>query len=560
MTDSTSLSNSLSEDKFAKIRQIYIESFPEKISELRKCWAEVNAAEVVLEPLQALRVEVHKIAGSSGSHGFNNIHDLARIIEKKILEVIEVGQDWSMHEEFVGNKLQELLNVFENELVQSNSVNVISEVDIPRLDNLQLSHRELGVFLISHRNVELSLLSELLEARGFAVLSFTNIQDAQTKLSEMHPAIVVLDLGDADQIELNEELKSSFKAEQKKLPAFIVISRRDDVETRLEAARFGAEAFFATPVNAHNFSSALDVILETRGNDYCRILLVDTDEQRINYIQEIFTNVYIKNEVIRDIRDINDKLINFKPDLVLIAHRLDQHNCSDAARMVRLHESYFNTPIVFLIDEENPQIRLEALRAGADDCIFVAESDREAFSILKQRIMRFRRANHLIIMDSLTGTLNRDAFFDRASEEISLAIRRNETICLAMIDVDHFKQINDQNGHIVGDYVLRHISDYLINRLRRSDVVGRYAGDEFLVFLPDTDLDSAYLVLDMIRKNLMSQRIRMNNVDVKVSISLGLVATRPAEPLNVESLIIDADKKLYEAKLAGRNTLIAGVV
>ena len=112
---------------------------------------------------------------------------------------------------------------------------------------------------------------------------------------------------------------------------------------------------------------------------------------------------------------------------------------------------------------------------------------------------------------------------------------------------------------VVGDYVLRHISDYLNNRLRRSDVVGRYAGDEFLVLLPDTDLDSAYLVLDMIRKNLVAHNIHVNNADVRVSISLGLVASRPTEPIDIESLIVDADKKLYEAKVAGRNTLVAGV-
>jgi diguanylate cyclase (GGDEF)-like protein len=163
-------------------------------------------------------------------------------------------------------------------------------------------------------------------------------------------------------------------------------------------------------------------------------------------------------------------------------------------------------------------------------------------------------------MDSLTGTLNRDAFFDRAGEELNLAARRNEKICLAMIDVDHFKQINDQNGHIVGDFVLRHISDYLINRLRRSDIVGRYAGDEFLVFLPDTDLDSASAVLDIIRKNLVAQQIQVNDTHVEVSISLGLVATQLSKPIDVESLIIEADKKLYEAKVAGRNTLVSGEI
>lgn len=555
MTDT----KSLTESKFERIREIYVESFPEKIEELRDCWAKINAAKVATKPLQKMRTAVHKIAGSSGSHGFDDVHVLARKIEKNILAVLDKESDWADNQELVGNQVQELVNILEEHtLLYAPHENL--EAQIPRLDTLQLSHRELAVFLISQRTVELSLLSNLLEGRGFSVFSFGDLERAFAMAKTVDPAIVVLDLGDADQISLNDNLKEKFRSSNNEVPAFIVISRRDDVATRLGAARFGAEAFFATPINAHNFSSTLDVLLETRGNDYCRVLLIDSNAQRISYIEKVFINESMKCRVINKVEQITDELVNFKPDLVLIAQNLAEENSVDAARMVRLHETYFNTPIVFLLDEESNQMRLDALRAGADDCISGSEYEQEIFSILKERIMRFRRANHLIIRDSLTGTLNRDAFFDRASEEISLSIRRNETICLGMIDVDHFKQINDKNGHVVGDYVLRHISDYLNNRLRRSDVVGRYAGDEFLVFLPDTDLDSAYLVLDMIRKNLMSQCISVNNIDVRVSISLGLVATRPTEPLNVETLIVEADKKLYEAKIAGRNTLIAGVV
>lgn len=555
MTDT----KSLAESKFERIREIYVESFPEKVEDLRECWAKINAAKVATKPLQKMRTAVHKIAGSSGSHGFDDLFVLARQIEKCIVEVLEKDKDWSENQEIVGNQVQELVNKLEEHNLHFAPHNNV-EAQIPRLDTLQLSHRELAVFLISQRTVELSLLSNLLEGRGFSVFSFSDLERAFAMTKTVDPAIVVLDLGDADQISLDDNLKKEFRSTKNEDPAFIVISRRDDVNTRLAATRFGAEAFFATPINAHNFSSTLDVILETRGNDYCRVLLMDNNAQRISYIEKVFVSESIKCRVINKVEQITDELVNFKPDLVLIAHEHMAESSVDAARMVRLHETYFNTPIIFLLDEESVQLRLEALRCGADDCISGNEYEQEIFSILRERIMRFRRANHMIIMDSLTGTLNRDAFFDRASEEISLAIRRNETICLGMIDVDHFKQINDKNGHVVGDYVLRHISDYLNNRLRRSDVVGRYAGDEFLVFLPDTDLDSAYLVLDMIRKNLIAQSISMNNVDVRVSISLGLVATRPTEPLNVESLIVEADKKLYEAKMAGRNTLIAGVV
>ena len=383
----------LEDGKFERIREIYVESFPEKIQSLRNCWAVLNEATILNEPLAEFRTEVHKIAGSSGSHEFNEIHMLAKNVESKLLGVIEAKADWDANKDDIGNFVQQLVDLLETTMLNYN-FSEDEQDHIPRLDALQLSHRE---------------------------------------------------------------------------------------------------------------------------------------------------------------------LVNFKPDLILIACDSTDDYWKDSARIVRLHETHFNMPIVFLIHDENKNAKLNALNAGADDCIYEHELQEEQFQILKQRILRFRRANHLIIMDYLTGALNRDAFMEHANEEISLAIRRKESICLAMIDVDHFKQINDENGHVVGDYVLRHISDYLNNRLRRSDVVGRYAGDEFLVLLPDTDLDSAYLVLDMVRKNLVAHNIKVNNADVRISISLGLIAARRTEPLDIETLIVEADKKMYEAKVAGRNMLVAGV-
>ncbi len=548
----------LENEKFERIREIYVESFPEKIQQLRNCWANIINSEHYKQPLEELRVETHKIAGSSGSHDFNEIHALAKKVEDKSVDVLDKKEDWKSSGEDIGNLVQQLVDLLEDQLLNY-SFSDDDEDNIPRLDSLQLSHRELVIFLVSHRSVELSLLSNLLESRGFTVLSFSEIERAQKMAQSVPPSIVVLDLGDADQIILSEETKSAFMGNNAELPAFVIVSKRDDVSTRKDAARFGAEAFFATPINAHNFSSTLDVVLEAKGNNGYRVLLIDQESKRISYIEQALNCEGIKCRVLQNIEDITDELVNFKPDLVLIAQVKDKEFWMDGARMIRLHETHFNMPIIFLLEEDNPQAKLEALQVGADDCIHGYEIQNEQLQILKQRIIRFRRANHLIIMDSLTGTLNRDAFLDRSNEELSLAIRRKESICLAMIDVDHFKQINDHYGHVIGDYVLRHISDYLNNRLRRSDIVGRYAGDEFLVLLPDTDLDSAYLVLDMIRKNLKSQTINVNKVDVEVSISLGLVAVRPTEAVSIESLIVDADKKLYEAKVAGRNMLVAGV-
>ncbi len=548
----------LEDGKFERIREIYVESFPKKIQSLRNCWAVLNEATILNEPLAELRTEVHKIAGSSGSHEFNEIHMLAKNVESKLLGVIEAKADWDANKDDIGNFVQQLVDLLETTMLNYN-FSEDEQDHIPRLDVLQLSHRELVIFIVSHRSVELSLLSSILETRGFTVIAFSTMERAQAMSKTVAPSIVVLDLGDANQIKLDQSTKAAFEPFNNQPPEFVIVSWRDDVETRKRAAKFEAEAFFATPINAHNFSSTLDVVLESRGTDNCRALLIDKKLDRVAYIEKALQTQNIKCHSIRVIENIIDELVNFKPDLILIACDSTDDYWKDSARIVRLHETHFNMPIVFLIHDENKNAKLNALNAGADDCIYEHELQEEQFQILKQRILRFRRANHLIIMDSLTGALNRDAFMEHANEEISLAIRRKESICLAMIDVDHFKQINDENGHVVGDYVLRHISDYLNNRLRRSDVVGRYAGDEFLVLLPDTDLDSAYLVLDMVRKNLVAHNIKVNNADVRISISLGLIAARRTEPLDIETLIVEADKKLYEAKVAGRNMLVAGV-
>ena len=552
----------LDDDKFKRMREIYVDSFPEKIQVLRSCWANLIASEQFEKPLEQLRIEAHKISGSSGSHNFDSIHLLAKKLDNKILEVLTKQLAWSDHKELIGNQVQELVNLLEDQLLNyscsdSNSNN---EDNIPSLDNLQLSHRELVIFLISHRLAELSLLSNLLESHGFTVLTFDEVERAQTLAKSLTPAIVVLDLGDAEQIDLQAIAKYEFQSSDGQQPAYIVTSRRDDVAIRKLAVKFGVEAFFATPINAHNFSSTLDVILKARSDNGFRALLIDRKNAPVSNIKKALQSENITCRIVNDVESITDQLVDFKPDLVLITHHKEQDYWASSAGMIRLHESYFNIPIIFLLENECAQSKFGVLQVGADDCIYGHQLESEQIQILKQRIMRFRRANHLIIMDSLTGTLNRDAFFDRANEELSLAIRRNENICLAMIDVDYFKQINDAHGHVSGDYVLRHISSYLNNRLRRSDVVGRYAGDEFLALLPNTDLENAYLVLDMIRKNLKSQNISINNLDIKISISLGLIAVKPTEAINVEMLIVEADKKLYEAKVAGRNKLMAGVI
>jgi diguanylate cyclase (GGDEF)-like protein/PAS domain S-box-containing protein len=162
----------------------------------------------------------------------------------------------------------------------------------------------------------------------------------------------------------------------------------------------------------------------------------------------------------------------------------------------------------------------------------------------------------LATTDSLTGALNRHKLTATADRELERARRYNHPLSIIMLDIDRFKQINDQYGHTVGDFAIRRTAQTLLENLRGIDCLGRYGGDEFVIILPETDVTEAEKVAERIRLTFERQSIQCGNQVMRISISMGLVcvvcaADEPA--LNFDAAIQLADKALYAAKIAGRN-------
>lgn len=162
---------------------------------------------------------------------------------------------------------------------------------------------------------------------------------------------------------------------------------------------------------------------------------------------------------------------------------------------------------------------------------------------------------HLALRDVLTGILNRRAILDRFCAELERARRDGSWLAVAMIDIDHFKQINDQHGHLAGDEVICHCANHFTRRLRRSDSMGRYGGEEFLVLLPDTCPEAAIAVLDELRASLAESSAAYGDSTIDPRISIGVCCVIPDEDDTTASLLARADAALYEAKGQGRNTL-----
>ena len=167
------------------------------------------------------------------------------------------------------------------------------------------------------------------------------------------------------------------------------------------------------------------------------------------------------------------------------------------------------------------------------------------------------RMERLATTDDLTGLLNRRAFFERADAARMLALRQHQPIALLMLDIDHFKQINDRFGHATGDEALLAFSLTCGEVLREHDILGRMGGEEFALALPGTDLAGAVHAAERLRQAVMDTRLLTCGNQYTMTVSIGVVAIEPGEDL--PSALARADHALYQAKHAGRNRVEAGM-
>lgn len=156
--------------------------------------------------------------------------------------------------------------------------------------------------------------------------------------------------------------------------------------------------------------------------------------------------------------------------------------------------------------------------------------------------------------DALTGLPNRRTFHNQLEHFIMLKSRRQQSLSLVFIDVDDFKMINDTQGHEVGDKVLINVASTLKNAIRKTDFIARWGGEEFIVLLIDTPIESAQLIAEQFREKIASNNVLHNQVNKKVTISLGLTQARDSDDAN--SLFKRVDDAMYEAKKSGKNQVI----
>lgn len=254
------------------------------------------------------------------------------------------------------------------------------------------------------------------------------------------------------------------------------------------------------------------------------------------------------------IEDAENFLTHHQPDCCLLDYHLAGGRGIDLLKQIRASEEHAFLPTVLVTNHIEEDKLVEIIREGAHEYVkkqgMTHLSLYKAMETAKHRSALQQRLHELAHYDPLTGLLNRRIFIDRLSNAVENAKRQNEKCSLVFLDLDHFKQINDNLGHDAGDFLLKEVANRIKSACRASDSVARLGGDEFVVLLPNTDSTHGHFAALKLLAAI-SKTIRYGSQDLQISPSIG-IAEFPTTAQTSHELLKQADDALYEAKRLGR--------
>jgi len=291
-------------------------------------------------------------------------------------------------------------------------------------------------------------------------------------------------------------------------------------------------------------------LVQTEETEKSRVLVVEDSRVAVEVIQRTLEQQGIDTYAINDPGELLEALQSYQPDLILMDMYMPHFNGVEATRVLRQMPAYNSLPIVYVSGESEVSMQVEALRLGGDQFLGKPFNPVLLAAIVKTKIERFRDIQRSTNLDGLTGLLNHTAAKSHLKHLTEHTLAEG-TLTVAMIDIDHFKSINDTYGHPVGDQVIRGLAWLLKGRLRSSDLIGRYGGEEFLIALPGVDLEQAKSVIDRIRKDFSTLPHAHPDGAVYATFSAG-ISSFPMFNTAI-SLTEGADNALLQAKRMGRN-------
>jgi diguanylate cyclase (GGDEF)-like protein len=486
--------------------------------------------------------EAHKLAGTVGTFGFDEASKLAREAEELLSGTGTIEPSDTVRLSNLAAQIRRQLERSPDDVTQSTN-----EPEL--LDSGTRRHR----LVIVDQNSEFRDRVAT-EARGLGVdvIGVPSASDARGLLGGTSALVLDLSVPDAG-LTFLRELHTSHP----KLPV-VVLSNGDQFQDRVDAARYGGRGFLQKPVRPAQIFDVLRDALVISRDELPTIVAVDDDATVLNLIgsllEPIGANVVKCGDPLRAL----SFLVEYAPDLVMLDVDMPGLNGIELCRVLRNDPRWAAVPILFLTARADTANVTQMFEAGADDFVSKPVTGPELVARVRNRLERTRMLRLAAEVDSLTGVATRRRGIEVLERFFRLAQRQRQPISIACIDLDHFKQVNDRFGHLIGDMVLRRVAGLLAGFFRGEDIVARWGGEEFVIGMYAMPADAAVRRLQTALTKLHGEVFEAGNSTLHVTFSAG-VGEFPADGDEWTTLYRVADNALSAAKAGGRNQVLRAV-
>ncbi|SFX52201.1 diguanylate cyclase [Marinospirillum alkaliphilum] len=548
------------QEKIARLRESFISQLPGRLDEVQQ---QVKLLKSDPEMNRVLAVDLHRafhsLKGTGNSFGFVELAAIAGEAEDYAQQLLDLPDNrtpggWPETLENLLHQLASQVQILIYTDMQNDHPADAPFFEMGHGDRPRSGVQSPLIYICDDEPDQVDHLGYQLRCFGYRVEHFTETADFHDAVLQQRPDAVVMDVhfphGRTAGTEALARLRELTGSE---LPA-VVLSGRDDFEARLSAVQAGCKAYFTKPARPLDLASALDELIGDQHEEPYRILIVDDEPEVAAYHSLILEEAGMLVYQIHNPGLILEALRNFNPDLVLADMYMPVCSGVELAAIIRQLPEYLGLPIVYLSSETNRQKQFSAMQVGVEGFITKPVIPEELVAAVALRAERMRTLRSLMAKDSLTGLFNHTTTTEMLDASLAHAIRQQETLAVVMLDLDHFKQVNDTHGHMAGDQVLLALARVLKHRLRTTDVIGRYGGEEFALLLKNVTRDTAEKLVNDLREDFSRIVFTAGSERFKCTFSAG-ISHYPGYR-RAEDLRMAADRALYQAKKEGRNRVV----
>ena len=536
------------EETLRELQQQYIRGSSERLANIERALDHLDVDPSNMTALRELKRYFHGLSGSGKTYGFPQVTEIGLWGEQDCDLLIQ--QEQPPRVEHLGRwrgLLDELKREFQRGGTSPLDMGAPSGADATVASTV----RPYDIIVVDDDADVSRSVQTVLAQEGMAARLAASCQEALAAIDQSLPDGMVIDvrLPDGSGFQVVEHLRKLTGGDA---PAVLMISAISTFTDKVESISSGADGYYEKPVDWTVLTQRLQYLLERNKTEPPRILSVEDDADQAAFLRVVLESAGYEVRICPDPKMFDADLVSFRPDLVIMDVVLPEVTGFDLVRYLRQHEQYATLPVLFLTIQGQMKDKIETVKAGGDDHLVKPVAPGLLLSTVSARIERARFLKSLLERDGLTKLLTHTALLERAKVVVASKSRNlNRSSVLVLLDLDHFKSVNDTYGHTTGDRVLASLAALLRRRLRGTDTIGRYGGEEFAILIDDLRQDEAVRLMTRLLEEFSAmEHVAPDGTAFHVTFSAGIAVLD--RRMTISQWLEASDRALYVAKAEGR--------